>query len=138
MSKIEYSQPYGVTEEANIMKINFSNALKDFAGTSVIVSRKIENENFKEFIRLRDKWKDETLFVSSGMEIITNSAYREIISKGKIVLPWIIRELQQSNDHWFVALESLTGANPISEEHIGNIVEMKKDWLNWAKENEIL
>lgn len=138
MPKIEYSQPFGVTEEANIMKINFSNAISAFTGTSVVVSRKMEKDNFKEFIRLRDEWKDETLFVSSGTEIVNNGAYLEIISKGQKVIPWILRELQQTNDHWFVALESLTGSNPISPEHIGDILAMKEDWLNWAEEHDLL
>ena len=138
MPKIEYSQPFGVTEEANIMKINFSNAISSFAGTSVVVSEKMEKDNFKEFLKLRDKWKNETLFVSSGTEIVNNGAYLKIISKGQEVIPWIFRELQHANDHWFVALESLTGANPINPEHIGDILAMKEDWLNWGEEQGLL
>lgn len=136
-SRIEYSQPIGVTQEANTVSINFSNAVSAYVGTSIFISKKIEEQEFKEFIQLKDKWKEETLFSSSGTEIISNSAYKKIISMGKPALPWIFRELKKSNDHWFYALEKITGENPISIEHIGIIEKMKEDWISWADKNNL-
>jgi hypothetical protein len=129
---IEYMQPSGVTKEACTLSINFSNAMNIFVGTSILISQKIENQEFRRFLMLRDKWKSETLLVSSGSMIISNSAYKEIINLGNIAIPWIIRELNKTNDHWFYALEKISGENPILDENIGRVEEMKKDWINWA------
>ena len=129
---IEYTQPIGVTQEANILHINFSNAFNNYIGTSITVSRKFENMNFRKFLELKDKWKSETLFTSSGSAIISNAAYQNIIGLGIMAVPWIIREMKKNDDHWFYALEKITGENPIKIEHIGKIDAMKQDWINWA------
>lgn len=138
MIKIEYSQPIGVTSEANLSAINFSNALSSFIGHSVLISKKIEQNQFKEFIKLKERWNNETIFASSGSEIISNSAYKKIISKGTVVLPWIIRDLKRTNNHWFFALEQITGENPIKPLNIGKVEDMKADWLNWATDKNVL
>lgn len=135
-TKIEYSQPIGVTQEANVLCINFSNAYNRYIGTSIIVSRKVEQTTFRKFVKLKNKWKYETLFSSSGTEIISNSAYQNIIDIGFMAVPWIIREMKKSDEHWFYALEKITGENPIKEGNIGKIDEMKKDWINWASKFE--
>lgn len=138
LTKIEYCQPFGTTKEANIVSLNLSNALSSFVGNSILISRKMENNMFRRFVSLKKKWKQETLYISSGTLIISNSAYLEIIDFGAIAVPWIIRELKNSNDHWFYALEKITGENPIKTEHIGKVEEMKKDWINWASKNSYL
>lgn len=135
-ANIEYAQPMGVTQEANILHINLSNAYNRYIGTSVLVSKHIQETNFRIFLRLKEKWKVETLYTSSGTEIISNSAYRKIIDIGLMAVPWIIRELKKSDDHWFYALEKITGENPIKEQNIGKIKEMKNDWINWADKFE--
>lgn len=135
---IEYSQSLGITQEANVLNLNFTNAYNMFVGNSVFLTRKIENEKFRHFLNLRDKWKSEIRFISSGSLIISNSAYKEIIEFGPIAIPWIIREVKKRNDHWFFALEKITGANPIREENVGKIEDMSKDWIEWAEENNYL
>lgn len=77
----EYIQPMGVTAEASTLNINFSNAMNTYIGKSIILSSKLENQKFKEFVVLRDRWKEETLFVSSGTLLISNSAYKCLVLK---------------------------------------------------------
>ena len=134
--KIECVQTPGVTMEANILNINYSNAMRIYAGSSISVREKIETQKFKKFLILKDKWKEETIFISSGTKIISNAAYTNIIDFGNIAIPWIIRELKRTNDHWFFALEKITGENPIKEENIGIVEKMKDDWINWATNKE--
>ena len=136
-TRTEYSQPIGVTTEASTLSINFSNAMSLYVGNSIFISQRKETEEFKVFLTLKDKWKNETLFISSGTELISNSAYKEIISLGKIAIPWIIREFKKTNDHWFYALERISGENPIKEENIGIVEKMKEDWILWAEKNNI-
>ncbi|MBI9039083.1 MAG: hypothetical protein JEY97_13190 [Bacteroidales bacterium] len=134
--KTEYVQPIGVTAEANTLSINFSNAMNIYIGTSVFVLKKLQEQEFRKFLRLKDRWKSDTLFVSSSTVMISNSAYKEIISLGSLAIPWIIRELQKANDHWFFALEKITGENPIKTENIGKVEKMKEDWIEWASKND--
>ncbi len=137
LARIEYSQPLGLTSEASTLSINFSNAMNSYVGNSIFISQRKETEEFKVFLTLKDRWKNETLFVSSGTTLISNSAYKEIISLGKVSLPWIIRELRKNSDHWFYALEKITGVNPIKNESIGIVDKMREDWITWAEKNDI-
>lgn len=137
-ANIEYVQPFGVTSEANTLNLNFSNAMNSFVGNSIFLSKKVEAQKFREFLTLKNKWKEEVLFFSSGSKIISNSAYIDIIGFGPIAVPWIIRELKRNKDHWFYALEKITGENPIKEENIGRIDEMRNDWIDWALKNDYL
>ena len=85
------------------------------------------------FYNLVEKWKDGIAFTSSISKMCSHPAYLRIIGMGKKVLPFILRELEREPHHWFIALEAITGDNPISQEHIGNVREMTEDWLIWAK-----
>ena len=73
------------------------------------------------------------MFTSSTSRICSHPAYLRIIGLGKEVLPFIFREMGREPNHWFVALEALTGENPIPPDHIGDVKKMTKDWLDWAE-----
>ncbi len=45
--------------------------------------------------------------------------------------------MQQTSNHWFNALHKITNADPIPKEHEGKIQLMIKDWIEWAKDNNI-
>lgn len=136
--KYEYPQTFGITNEAKTLNINFSNAMDIFIGNSVLISNRIERKEYRKFLSLTKKWKSETLFISSGSAIISNSAYNDIIDLGTIAIPWIIRDLRRYNGHWFYALEKLTGQNPIKKENVGKMEEMRNDWILWASNNNFL
>lgn len=131
-SNIEIHQTAGLTHEASVLSINFSNAIQLYRGNSVLIAHQVEHNEFKKFIKLRDQWKNETMFSSSGTEIISNGAYKKIIKIGVGAISWIIRDLDKTNDHWFYALEKITGNNPIKEENVGAVEKMKTDWVEWA------
>ncbi len=125
----------GLTQEASTLSCNYSNAISNFRGNSVLISDRIDNQEFKHFLLLKDKWKSETLYFSSSAHIFNNAHYLEIIGLGRKSIPWIIRELKKTNDHWFYALKKITGKNPVNPEHYGIITKMKEDWIAWAKNN---
>lgn len=91
----------------------------------------------KKFSSLSYKWKEETIHLSSINDICTHPAYQQIIGMGKSVLPFIINELKTSPDHWFWALKSITGEDPVSETDRGNINRMTKAWIEWASRKGI-
>ena len=83
----------------------------------------------EKFAELAARWRTETLPLSSSAQITAHPAYQAIIALGPAVIPLLMRELECSPDHWFAALRTLTGANPVPPEHQGRIREMAADWL---------
>lgn len=86
-----------------------------------------------EFIRLARKWKSETGPTSSITEMAMHPAYQQIIGLGRPAIPCIVRELEQSPDHWFWALRSITRADPVPESDAGNLKKMADAWIHWLR-----
>lgn len=86
--------------------------------------------NFKS---LSEKWKRETINTSSIDEIISHADYRKIIKMGKSVLILILKALEKEPDHWFFALNSITGEDPIQENDAGHFSAMTEAWLRWGR-----
>jgi hypothetical protein len=61
--------------------------------------------------------------------------YQEITSLGPEVVPLLLRDLEENHTHWFGALRSITGVNPVPASVGGNIPKMVEAWLSWAKDN---
>lgn len=95
------------------------------------------NELEAKFIRLTKQWKEETVFLSSITEISNHHAYQEIIGLGKDVLPFIFNDLCNSQEvnHWFWALNAITGENPVKIEERGIVEKMKQAWISWGDNN---
>ena len=93
----------------------------------------IEDELQEKFEHLASQWEEETAFLSSITAICAHPAYQQIIGMGVDALPFIFADLSREPNHWFWALKSITGADPVSPEHRGNMVAMTTAWLEWAK-----
>ena len=52
---------------------------------------------------------------------------------GAIAIPFILSELKKKAGHWFWALKSITGEDPVLPEHRGRIKQMAEAWLWWGK-----
>ena len=53
---------------------------------------------------------------------------------GEPAVPWLLQRLAERPDHWFVALNAITGARPVPSESRGRIKEMTQAWLNWGRQ----
>ena len=95
----------------------------------VPVTRITDEQKFS-FLALT--WQRDTNTTSSITDMVSHPAYQQIIGMGMGALPFIFAELQASPQHWFWALQSITGINPIQEENKGNVGAMTQDWLNWG------
>lgn len=131
----ERQRPMGVSIEAQFVRQNIQTAHDLFMGQSIFIQEMYKKQLSEKFDLYSGIWKTETMFSSNSSEITNNSDYRSIIGLGKDIIPFIIEDLKQSENHWFNALELLTGENPIKSEHRGIINLMKSDWLNWAEKN---
>lgn len=86
------------------------------------------------FDELRDQWKAETAFASSLQDRVLHPAYQQIIGLGPHALPYLLKELRETPDHWFWALGAITGADPVPDEAAGDFDRHVMAWLAWADE----
>jgi|GEM_PF-3056886 len=84
------------------------------------------------FNELAKKWKKETRGMSTTIHMTMNDNYLDIMAMGPAVIPFILMELKQHPDHWFVALRHLTKSDPVVEEDRGDLMKMTKAWLDWG------
>jgi len=101
-------------------------------------------ENWTKFHELATKWKQDRSGISSRIQnIVSDPNYLQIIGMGPDVVPLILLQLRNElkysePDHWFVALRSITGENPVPAASRGNLVEMAKSWIEWGVERGLL
>ena len=119
-----------VGEESNELSRAYEVFVQDFF---VPISREFLFPMMK-FYRLKSQWEAETAFLSSLSDIAMHPAYQQIIGMGPVVIPLILREMKKEPGHWFWALKSITGDDPVPPAHRGKIKAMTEDWLVWGKE----
>jgi hypothetical protein len=89
-----------------------------------------------KFNQLAEKWRTERGITSSTTAMILCRSYQAIIGMGPLAVDLILQRLRAEGnnpDHWFWALQILTGENPVSEEDEGNLRKMADAWLRWAE-----
>ena len=98
-----------------------------------IEQARLQGEFEAEFRRLAREWSTAVHDVSSVHDMVSHPSYLQIIGKGPRVVSYIIREMERVPNHWFVALESILGGNPVRPDQRGNVFEMKEAWIDWAE-----
>lgn len=92
------------------------------------------------FVHLVSQWHVERGATSSVSEMVECPSYREIIRMGEKALPLIMAQIRRKADdpdHWFAALEAITGEDPVPEAVYGDTVKMAEAWLAWAEEGNV-
>lgn len=90
------------------------------------------------FRTLRDEWLEDTKFVSSVTDMIAHPAYQTIIAVGIPLIPFLLKELQIQPQHWFAALNAITGADPVRPQERGNVPAMIQAWLRWGRSKGLI
>jgi len=57
---------------------------------------------------------------------------------GPKAVPLIFAELQHEPDHWFWALEAITGENPVPKRSVGDIEASARAWVEWGRRSGLL
>jgi hypothetical protein len=65
-------------------------------------------------------------------------AYQQIIGMGEEAIPFILQELQKKTAHWFWALKSITGEDPVPSNQRGRMDQMRDAWLRWGNKQGYL
>ena len=92
----------------------------------------------EQFEALARRWRAETGLLSSTTGMVNHPAYQAIIALGLVVVPLLLRDLETEPVHWFEALRSITGEDPVPREHWGDMAAMRLDWLNWGRQRGLL
>jgi hypothetical protein len=87
----------------------------------------------QRFQVLLDDWRRDTAFTSSATEICEHPAYRQIVSMGADVIPFLLREVDRGTGHLHDALVLITGADPVSDDDAGNEAAIATAWLAWGR-----
>ncbi len=90
------------------------------------------------FLRLRNQWHKQCGPSSFAADLASLPAYRKIVELGVDVVPVLLRELQAAPDHWFWALEEITGENPVDFQDRGRLDAMSAAWIRWGKARGII
>ena len=118
-------------EESDKLSTAYKNFIKEYF---VPISRESLFPQMK-FYRLKSQWEAETAFLPSISDIAMHPAYQQIIGLGSVAVPLILQEMKKEPGHWFWALKSITGEDPVPPGHRGRINAMTEDWLLWGKEH---
>ena len=92
----------------------------------------------ERFQRLRDDWKSKSRHLSNTAQISLVFSYQKIIGMGPAVVPLILAELEKEPDHWFWALEAITGESPVTKSDAGDIYASARAWIEWGRRNALL
>ena len=89
----------------------------------------------QQFEQLAAQWRQETGHLSLMNDIVLNRSYQQIIGMGKPAIVLILQDLKKQPDHWFWALRSITGENPIQPDDRGRLSQMTEAWLEWGRQH---
>ncbi len=84
-----------------------------------------------EFEELAAIWRRETKGSPFLTTRVTHWAYQRTIGLGPRVLPLILRELAREPDHWYWALNAISGEDPA--EGVEDFDEAAARWLEWGR-----
>lgn len=83
------------------------------------------------FRRLKREWQSETAGTSILSRRFRHHAYRKIIAMGIPAVPFLLDEVKNRTDWWFMALRSITREDPT---HPGDSYDAARDaWLRWGE-----
>ncbi len=100
--------------------------------------RIIEPDLRERFDQLKNEWKMQSEHLSNTAQMAMLWPYQQIIGMGSRALPFILAELRRETDHWFWALEAITGENPVPVEAAGNVAASAEAWLQWGRKKGLV
>jgi len=100
--------------------------------TPAIEHQLLNRPTLERFQELAQRWRAGQALESSMTRLVTDPAYQQIIGMGAAAVPFLLAELRREPDHWFWALTSITGEDPVPERSRGDLVEMAGAWLRWG------
>ena len=92
----------------------------------------------ERFEQLKSAWQAQSRYLSNTAQMAMLWPYQRIIGLGALAVPLILAELRRETDHWFWALEAITGENPVPPEFAGNVQAAAEAWLQWGRDKGLM
>jgi len=105
---------------------------------TALANPRSEQDLREQFGRLAAEWKKQSLLLSNPAQMALLKPYQQIIGMGPSALPFILEALQREPDHWFWALEAITGENPVPPDAAGATRRMAEAWVDWGRARGLL
>lgn len=111
---------------------------KPFGGEIIRLYQRPVQTLEERFNDLVNKWKEETVAISSPLRKCLNENYLKILKLKGNPVPLILKELEKEPDDWFLLLRILTEENPVRPEEVGSFRLVTEAWLRWGKEKKLI
>jgi hypothetical protein len=134
MELLHRESSYLVPEMAEVRVIDeegrrqFASLMRDTSSLRQVIVR----DYFRDALA---RWQREAELSSLLAEKRTHPAYRQILGLGEEMIPLILKEIEIRPSFIFMALNDITGEDPIPNEHRGRLSLMVADWLAWGTEH---
>ena len=86
------------------------------------------------FAALVTTWRERTRFSSKMKTIAEHPAFREIVAMGAKAVPLILADLDKNGGFGFLALEEITGADPLPAQSEGKNSDRASAWIAWGRD----
>lgn len=97
----------------------------------------VKEDYISRFFLLLDRWRAQTIFSSFIEEKVKNPAFQQIVEMGDVVVHLIINEIKVRPDFLYLALQSITGKNPVPHQDRENVHKSVDAWVQWANREKI-
>lgn len=88
-----------------------------------------------DFNRLMLRWDKERPRGTDLMAMAEHPIFQSVVGMGQRAIPLLIREIgRRPRAPWLVALNTITGDNPVAAEDEGKIKSMAAAWIRWGNE----
>ena len=85
------------------------------------------------FERLNGKLKEDNRFSSRLKTTLQHPAFREIVAMGMRAVPLLLADLEKNGGFGFLALEEITGIDPMPGRSNVKIDETQAAWIAWGR-----
>jgi hypothetical protein len=129
----------GMSESASAVESHLRETLRRYKEPVTTARRVAADGSLADrFAALAERWREDTRYLSSSTAIFMHPAYQEIIGMGPAVLPFMLRDMLETESHWFWALRAITGENPVDVRSRGNVERMMTGWRGWGIQQGLL
>ena len=95
-------------------------------------------ESRRRFETYAEEWMTRTAHLSVLSKRVMHPSYQRIIGLGSAALPLILNQLLSQPDHWFWALRSISGEDPVRPEDVGKFDAMRDAWVEWGRNRGLI
>lgn len=86
-----------------------------------------------EFNQNYNQWLNDSIYDSLPELMRAHQSYQVIIAMGERAIPVIAAELRKQPSFLFLALEDITGDDPVPDEAEGDLRATVEAWLEWLR-----